>query len=163
MSSASVVDPAGDSWSVRRRWYPWRRALSFREALAHEPNAPEDEQADADDDAEHGIAVQVILAVLGVLLWIVWTAGRVVFYAGVIAVFVVISLLELILQLAVMPVVLLLRLTGIARWPVQIDRAGTHVQTRHADGYGAAAALCDEVCAEIERGALPVPEAADAA
>ncbi|BBY26656.1 hypothetical protein [Mycolicibacterium sediminis] len=160
---ARVVDPAGASWSVRRRWYPWRRALSFREALAHEPSAPEEEQTeDAEDTAEHGIVVQVVLAVLGVLLWIVWTAGRIIFYTGVIAVFVVISMIELVLQLAVMPVVLLLRVTGIARWPVQIDRAGKHVQTRHADGYGAAAALCDEARAEIERGALPVPEAATA-
>jgi len=29
--SPAAVDPAGVEWSVRRRWYPWRRMLSLRD------------------------------------------------------------------------------------------------------------------------------------
>lgn len=167
MAGRKVVDPSGATWTVRHRWYPWRRALSFREAMTNEPTT-EPATAPAEDtgestEKEHGLVVQIVLAALGVLLWIGWTAGRVVVYAGAIVLFVVVSLAELALQLAVLPVVLLLRLIGVVRWPVQINRGGTHVRTSRADGYAAAAVLRDEVAADIERGALPTPDGVDAA
>ena len=128
-----------------------------------EPATAPAEDTGESTEKEHGLVVQIVLAALGVLLWIGWTAGRVVVYAGAIVLFVVVSLAELALQLAVLPVVLLLRLIGVVRWPVQINRGGTHVRTSRAVGYAAAAVLRDEVAADIERGALPTPDGVDAA
>jgi len=51
-------------------------------------------------------------------------------YAVVIVLFVVVSLLELTLELALMPFVVLLRLVGAARWPVEIVRQGKHFATK---------------------------------
>lgn len=73
------------------------------------------------------------------------------------------SLIELLAELVVMPIVLLLRLLGNARWPVQINRKGEHFATRYADDFAAAAALRDEVADRIEAGDLPVEEAAPSA
>jgi hypothetical protein len=63
----------------------------------------------------------------------------------------------------VMPIVLLLRLLGTARWPVQINRKGEHFATRYADDFAAATTLRDEVADRIEVGDLPVEEAAPSA
>jgi hypothetical protein len=62
-----------------------------------------------------------------------------------------------------MPLVLLLRLLGAARWPVQIDRQGKHFATRYADDFAAATVLADEVAGQIELGRLPSEEPAVAA
>jgi hypothetical protein len=54
-----------------------------------------------------------------------------------------------------MPIVLLLRLLGAARWPIQISRKGEHFATRYADDFAAAATLRDDVAGRIELGDLP--------
>jgi hypothetical protein len=58
---------------------------------------------------------------------------------------------------------LLLRLLGAARWPVQTNRQGKHFATRYADDFATATVLCDEVAGQIELGSLPSEEPAAAA
>jgi hypothetical protein len=46
-----------------------------------------------------------------------------------------------VLELAIMPFVLLLRLVGAARWPVEIARHGKHFATKYAPDLAEAATL----------------------
>ena len=87
-------------------------------------------------------------------------AGKAVIIAVVALIVVVLSLADFILQLLVMPFVLLARAFGVMRWPVQIEREMKHFRTEHADGFEAAAALCDELVSQIQSGAL-TPEPAE--
>ena len=173
METRDVVDPAGVHWRVRRRWYPWRRALSFRDALSTtpdeapptDPEAQVDAAASADSedpDVPRNLVLRVLFYALGMVLWIVLGVAKVVFYVGVVALFVVISLLELVLELLVMPFVLLLRLVGGARWPVEITRQGKHFATKHASDLAEAASLRDELAQQLE-GGTPLDERTSAA
>ena len=182
METRDVVDPAGVHWRVRRRWYPWRRALSFRDALSTTPDeAPSTDpeaQVDAaaptasegtggsertkDPDVPRNLVLRVLFYALGLVLWIVVGVAKLVFYVGVVALFVVISLLELVLELLVMPFVLLLRLVVEARWPVEITRQGKHFATKHASDLAEAANLRDELAQQLE-GGTPLDERTSAA
>ncbi len=101
--------------------------------------------------------VNALLATIGVLLWILITAGKAVLIllAGVVAI--TLSAADLILQLLVMPFVLLARAAGLMRWPVQVDREHQFVRTEFADGFDAAATLRDDLSTRIQRGEL-VPD-----
>jgi hypothetical protein len=144
--------------------------LSFRETLSNSPSDPvEQEQAqpDADDAADSGLPRNVVLKVLLIALagivWVLLGVGKVLMYSVAIVLFVVISVAELALELIAMPLVVLLRLLGVARWPVQINRQGKHFATRYASDLAAASALRDEVAGQIELGSLPTEDAAVAA
>jgi hypothetical protein len=165
---ARVTAPDGSTWTVRRRWYPWRRALSLQ-AIWH--STPDGTASDADDanptSAESGESepsgnpiVHAILVSLAAVVWLVIQAGKAMFIALVAVVVVVLSVADLILQLVVMPFVLLARACGVMRWPVQIDRQKRHFRTEHADSFDAAAALRDELVARIQSGVL-APETAE--
>jgi hypothetical protein len=59
-----VTGPDGKAWTVRRRWYPWRRrSLCARSGTAAPSGNP---------------FLNAILGIIGVILWIVITAGKVV-------------------------------------------------------------------------------------
>jgi hypothetical protein len=153
---ARVTAPDGSTWTVRRRWYPWRRALGLQ-AIWHgiPDNKASETSTDSDDSTSpRNPIVRGILVVVGVLIWLVMQAGKAVIIAVVALVVVVLSLADLILQLLVMPFVLLARAFGVMRWPVQIEREKTHFRTEHADGFDAAADLCDDLAARIQSGAL---------
>jgi len=67
---ARVVGPDGKVWTVRRRWFPWRRALSLRALWHSTPDEP------AEEPSESTGPENPVLAVIGVLLWLVITAGK---------------------------------------------------------------------------------------
>jgi hypothetical protein len=145
---ARVVGPDGKVWTVRRRWFPWRRALSLRALWHSTPDEP------AEEPSESTGPESPVLAVIGVLLWLVITAGKaaLILLAGLIAI--VLSVTDLLLQLLVMPFVLLGRACGVMRWPVQVEQEHRFVRTEFADGFDAAAALRDELSTQIQHGEL---------
>jgi hypothetical protein len=153
-----VTDPVGNGWTVRRRWYPWRRALSLQALWHSTPDGDktgEDAKPSTDDPAESGNPVlNAVLAIIGALLWIVIAAGKAVLILLAAAVAIILSVTDLILQLLVMPFVLLARACGVMRWPVQVDREHRFVRTEFANGFDAAAALRDDLSAAIQRGEL---------
>ena len=75
-------------------------------------------------------------------------------------------LVNLVLQLLVLPFVVLARIIGLSRWPVQIDRQYAHFRTEHAADYASAATLRDDLAAQLRAGTLdgmhesPAPEQA---
>jgi hypothetical protein len=144
-----VTGPDGRAWTVRRRWFPWRRALSLR-ALWH--STPDG--AKAEESTESTGPTNPVLAVIGVLLWLVITAGKAVLILLAVVVAIVLSLTDLVLQLVVMPFVLLARACGVMRWPVQIERENQFVRTEFADDFDAAAVLRDDLSTQIQRGEL---------
>jgi hypothetical protein len=163
MSVARVTAPDGSTWTVRRRWFPWRRALSLQTIWHSTPDGTASEPATTDSDdstSSRNPIVNAILVVLGALISLVMQAGKAVIIAVVALIVVVLSLADLILQLLVMPFVLLAKAFGAMRWPVQIEREKKHFRTEHADGFDAAAALRDELAARIQSGAL-APEPAE--
>jgi hypothetical protein len=160
---ARVTAPDGSTWTVRRRWYPWRRALGLHAIWHGIPDNKPSEATSTDSDdstSSRNPVVNAFLVVLGALIWLVMQAGKAVIIAVVALIVVVLSLGDLVLQLLVMPFVLLARAFGVMRWPVQIEREKKHLRTEHADGFDAAAALCDDLAAKIQSGAL-APEPAE--
>jgi len=153
-----VTDPDGKAWTVRRRWFPWRRALSLRSVWHSTPDGDTpDEEANADTaeaESSGNPVLNAILTVIGLLLWLVITAGKAVLILLAAVVVITLSLADLILQLLVMPFVLLARVCGVMRWPVQVDREHQFVRTEFADGFDAAAALRDDLSVRIQRGEL---------
>jgi hypothetical protein len=79
---SSVTDPDGKAWTVRRRWFPWRRALSLRSVWHSTPDGdkPCEDAKPANEDAEsessRNPVVNAILTIIGLLLWLVITAGK---------------------------------------------------------------------------------------
>ena len=153
----SVIDPDGKTWTVRRRWFPWRRALSLR-SLWH--STPDDEKRDAEqapeaDSSKSGnLFLTVVLGTIGMLLWLVVTAGKAVLILLAAMLAMVLSVADLVLQLLVMPFVLLARAAGVLRWPVQVEREHQFVRTEYADGFDAAGVLRDDLSTQIQRGEL---------
>lgn len=169
MGTGNVVDPAGVAWIVRRRWYPWRRNMSLRELLAYTKNdtQQEPEATDAEKPEEsslpRNVVAKVFFVVLAAIVWVVYGVGKMLFYMAVVVLFLIISLMELVLELLVMPITLVLRVLGVSRWPVEIDRQGKHFGTRHAKDYGAAGELRDGLVEQIQGGDLPSDQQASAA
>ncbi|KAA0099920.1 hypothetical protein CIW49_10265 [Mycolicibacterium sp. P1-18] len=164
--TSTVVDPGGVEWSVRRRWYPWRRALSLRDLWSSASGADEPEPETADEESAalpKNFLVTALLLVVAAIVWVGYGLGKLLFYTAVVALFLIGSVLELLVALVVMPIILLLRVFGRGRWPVEIGRQGKHVLTRHAEDFAAAGDLRDELIADIGRGVLPVVEAASSA
>ncbi|WP_149370264.1 hypothetical protein [Mycolicibacterium sp. P9-64] len=165
MAAGDVVDPAGVRWRVRRQWYPWRRRASLIEAW----NSSPDEQAEPGETTQDpessgtglpkNFLLKAILIAVAFIVWAVVGIAKVLLYSVLALLFVTASLIELAAELIVMPIVLLLRLVGAARWPVQISRKGEHFDTRYADDFAAAAALRDDVTGLIEAGSLPKKDA----
>lgn len=158
------MDPAGVRWRVRRQWYPWRRRVSLLDAWNTSPDEPaqSDEAAaeteSADSTLPKNFLLKAILIAVAFIVWAVVGIGKVLLYSVGALLFVAVSLIELTAELIAMPIVLLLRLLGAARWPVQVSRKGEHVATRYADGFAAAATLRDDVAGGIEVGRLPQKE-----
>ncbi|TQR84525.1 hypothetical protein D8S82_21830 [Mycobacterium hodleri] len=161
--SSTAVDPDGVEWSVRRRWYPWRRALSLRDLWSSTPGGKKTEtEADKTEPEESTLPKNFLLKaffiVAAAIVWVVYSIGKLLFYTAVVVLFLVGSIVELAVALVVMPITLLLRVVGRSRWPVEIGRLGEHVLTRHAEDFAAAGELRDGLIADIGRGVLPVVE-----
>jgi hypothetical protein len=155
-----VTGPDGKAWTVRRRWFPWRRALSLQALWHSTPDGDkpaEDQEPSTEESSESGNRLlTVILGTIGGLLWLVITAGKAVLILLAAAVAITLSLTDLVLQLLAMPFVLIARASGALRWPVQIEREHQFVRTEFADGFDAAAALRDDLSTRIQRGELVV-------
>jgi hypothetical protein len=157
---STVTDREGKAWTVRRRWFPWRRALSVRSIWHSTPDSdkPDDDATPANEGAESKSSgnpvLNAILTIVGLLLWLVVTAGKAVLILLAAVVVITLSLADLILQLLVMPFVLLARVCGVMRWPVQLDTEHQFVRTEFADGFDSAAVLRDDLSARIQRGEL---------
>lgn len=152
-----MTDPDGKAWTVRRRWFPWRRALSLRALWHSTPDGakPAEETPSETESTESGNpVVNGILAIIGVLLWVAINVGKAVFILLAAVIAITLSATDLILQLVVMPFVLLARTCGMTRWPVQVEREHQFVRTEFADGFDSAANLRDDLCAQIQRGEL---------
>jgi hypothetical protein len=147
-----VVDPAGVAWTVGRRWWTWRRALSVREMAAMIRDQNPQPGAVAEPFRPTNALLKMLLALVQSIVWLVVTAGKVFLIACVAAVFLVLSLLDLIGQLIALPVVLVARKLRLARWPVQINRRGRFHSAEYIYGFGPAADLRDGVIARIARG-----------
>lgn len=163
MAAGDVVDPAGVRWRVRRQWYPWRRRASLIEAWNSSPDEPAEttpEGEPSDSSLPRNFLLKAILITVAFIVWAVVGIGKVLLYSVGALLFIAVSLIELAAELVVMPIVLLLRLLGAARWPVQINRKGEHFATRYAGDFAAATALRDEVAGQIEVGDLPPKDAA---
>lgn len=161
MTRGSVVDPSGVRWRVRRRWYPWRRMFSVRDFLATDaaPTEPADEGSEpTPPDLPKNVVAKVLFLLVGVVVWIVMGIGRVLLYAAVLLLFAAASLIEWLAELLVMPIAVLLRLFGIARWPVEIGSRGKHFATEHAGDFAAAGVLRDRMVADIAAGRTPPDE-----
>lgn len=157
--ASQVTDPSGTAWTVRRRWFPWRRALSLRSLWHSTPDGdkPADEPSSKDTSTpkESGnLLLTIVLGTIGGILWLVITAGKAVLILLAAVVAITLSLADLVLQLLVMPFVLLARVSGVMRWPVQVERDHQFVRTEFADGFDAAAALRDDLSTQIQRGEL---------
>ena len=179
--SSTAVDPDGVEWSVRRRWYPWRRALSLRDLWSSTPGGKKTEteldKTEADKTEAHetettesaestlpkNFLLKAFFIVVAAIVWVVYSVGKLLFYTAVVVLFLVGSIIELAVALIVMPITLLLRVIGQSRWPVEIGRQGEHVLTRHAEDFAAAGELRDGLLADIGRGLLPVVEKAPSA
>lgn len=155
-----VVDPAGVTWRVTRRWYPWRRKLSLRDVLTTEskaePDAAEATPAATGEapDLPKNVVLRVLFLLLGAVVWIVVGLSKVLFYTGAVVLFLVASLVELALALLITPIAVLLRLAGIARWPVEISCGGKHFATEHTGAFGAAGALRERLADDIAAGGV---------
>ncbi|KQY07167.1 hypothetical protein ASD37_13905 [Mycobacterium sp. Root135] len=161
--SSTAVDPDGVEWSVRRRWYPWRRALSLRDLWSSTPGGKKAaSEADSTEPEESALPKNFLLKaffiVAAAIVWVVYSIGKLLFYTAVVVLFLVGSIVELAVALVVMPIALLLRVIGQSRWPVEIGRQGEHVLTRHAEDFAAAGELRDGLLTDIGRGLLPVAE-----
>jgi hypothetical protein len=169
VAAGEVVDPAGVRWRVRRQWYPWRRRASLIDAWNSSPAEPAEteettpESKSSDSGLPKNFLLKAILIAVAFIVWAVVGIGKVLLYSVLALLFVAASLIELVAELIAMPIVLLLRLLGAARWPVQISRKGEHFATRYADDFATATALRDDVAGRIEAGDLPVTDAAPAA
>ncbi|MDT5324817.1 MAG: hypothetical protein QOF25_1969 [Mycobacterium sp.] len=103
--------------------------------------APEAEAGESSDSGlPRNFLLKAILICLAGIVWIVLGIGKVLLYSVAALLFVAISLVELVGELIAMPIVLLLRLLGAARWPVQINRHGKtfryQVRGRLRRGHG---------------------------
>ena len=159
--SSTAVDPDGVEWSVRRRWYPWRRALSLRDLWSSAPGGKKTETETTETGEStlpKNFLLKAFFIVAAAIVWVVYSVGKLLFYTAVVVLFLVGSIVELAIALVVMPITLLLRVVGQSRWPVEIGRQGEHILTRHAEDFAAAGELRDGLIADIGRGLLPVVE-----
>jgi hypothetical protein len=119
----------------------------------------EDTDANAEStesDSSGNPVLNAILTIVGLLLWLVVTAGKAVLILLAAVVAITLSLADLILQLLAMPFVLLARVCGVMRWPVQVQREHQFVRTEFANGFDAAGLLRDDLSTQIQRGELVV-------
>lgn len=156
---AEVTAADGSTWTVRRRWYPWRRALSLQ-AIWYSTTSDDDKPSDTNttssesDDSSGNPVLHAIFVIVAAIVWLVIQAGKAALILLAVVIVVVVSTVDLVLQLLVMPFVLLARACGVMRWPVQINREKVHFRTEHARGFSAAAALRDKLGVQIQTAAL---------
>ncbi|MFC4946779.1 hypothetical protein [Pseudonocardia sp. GCM10023141] len=134
MARPKVTDPDGVEWRVWRRWYAWRRWVTLRDVWKALPGT-----GGGDNNGSSSSDLDFILAIPFLLIAAVGLA---------------VTVVDLAVQLVVLPFVLLLRLVRLMAWPVQLDRNDKHFRTLRVKGFGAAATLRDEQVAQVRDGTL---------
>ncbi len=127
-----VTEPGGTTVRIGRRWLPWRRRLRGLDA----PDLP---IPDGDDP------ISAALAVIGLIIAIPFL---VVF---------TIALGELLILLALLPLLLLARIVLRRPWTVDVTRRGDLVASHQAADWASSRELKEELAAQAARGDL-LPE-----
>jgi hypothetical protein len=153
MAVVSVTGSDGVTWTVRRRWLPWRGPVSFRE-MWHSPDKESTTEESATTEDPPGAALRFLQLTVGVVLWVIIYGGKAILIALAAVFMVSLWTINLVLQLLALPFVLLARVVGLARWPVQIDRQYAHFRTEHAKDFQGAATLRDGLAAQLGAGTL---------
>ena len=107
-----VVDPAGDTWRIKRRWLPWRRKV--RDV----PDVPVDGLFAGGDDP-----ISAVLAVIGMVLLL----------PAIIVLAVMLA--EFLALLALLPLWLVVRAVLGGAWPIEVRRGKTLVATESVKGW----------------------------
>lgn len=121
-----VVDPAGETWRIKRRWLPWRRKV--RDV----PDVPVDGLSMGGDD----LLSAVVAVVVGVIL------------LPVIIIFAV-MLAELLLLLLLLPLWLAARALLGGKWPIEVWRGKTLVGTESVKGWGPSRVRMFDIAEEV--------------
>jgi hypothetical protein len=124
-----VVDPAGETWRVKRRWLPWRRRV--RDV----PDVPVDGWSIGGDD----LLSAVVLVIVGVVL------------LPLIIVFAV-MLAELLLLLLLLPVWLAVRALFGGAWPIEVWRGKALLGTESVKGWGPSRVRMHDIAEAIRLG-----------
>ena len=121
-----VRSPAGQKYTVRRRWLPWRRRCRF-DWMDRFPSLGDDP----------------ISAIIGVIMLIPA------------AIFLVVVLAELLLLLLLLPIVLLTRALFGDPWTIEVKRAGEAVYTERVKGWSDSGHRIEHLAKLIDSGQLP--------
>jgi hypothetical protein len=132
-----VVDPAGQTWRVKRRWLPWRLRRRKPEDFLDVPSGLDV------DDLIIGLAIFVGLLLIAVLLPVVLVLAIVV--------------AELLLLLLLLPVFVIMRAAFVARWPIEAWHGDRLVWSEAVRGWGSSRRRMLEVADGIRLGSPPVP------
>ncbi len=124
-----VTEPGGTTVRIGRRWLPWRRRLRGLDS----PDLP---IPDGDDP------VSAVLAVVGLIIAIPFL------------VIFTIALGELLILLALLPLLLLARVVLRRPWTVDVTRSGELVSSHRAADWAASGELIGELAAQAARGEL---------
>jgi hypothetical protein len=126
-----VRDPYGDSWSVRRRWWPWRRRLRV-------PDDYPDIGLDLGGD-------DPISAVLSVIALIILIPALIIL---------ALALAEVLLLLLLVPLAVLIRVIRRGAWPVEVRGPGRFRLTQPVVGFRASGERAAVLAEAIRRGAF---------
>lgn len=135
-----VVDPAGETWRIKRRWLPWRLRRRSIEDLDFPDDIPGDGIA---DDLFIGLAIFVGVLVLAVVLPVVLVLAIVV--------------AEFLLLLLLLPVFVIMRAAFVARWPIEAWQGDRLVWFDAVRGWGTSRRRMLDVADGIRLGNPPVP------
>lgn len=130
-----VVDPAGETWTVKRRWLPWRRRVKDA------PDLPFDVPSFLDGDDIFSLILLVLFVVIAVPFILVFA----------------LMFAELLLLLLVLPIWILVRLARGGRWPIEVFIGRTLINTESVRGWGASRERMLETAEAIRIGQPPRP------
>ncbi|GAA3531557.1 hypothetical protein GCM10022234_30880 [Aeromicrobium panaciterrae] len=132
-----VVDPAGETWRVKRRWLPWR--LKRRN--------PDDvvDVSDAAGAVDEPIGLVIVVVVLAVAV-----LAPVIF---VLAFFVA----EFLLLLLLLPLFVVIRGSLLGRWPIEAFKGKQLVASESVRGWRASGDRMLEIADGIRMGQPPLP------
>ncbi|WP_332642681.1 hypothetical protein [Aeromicrobium sp.] len=124
-----VVDPAGETWRVKRRWLPWRRKV--RDV----PDVPVDGLFVGGDDP-----IGMILAAIGLILLVP------------VIIALAVMLAELLLLLLLLPLWLIVRGFLGGAWPIEVWRGKTFVGAESVKGWSPSGVRMHDIAEAIRLG-----------
>jgi hypothetical protein len=128
-----ISDPSGQTWRVSRRWVPWRRRLKG----GWDTSSP---------DLPVGLGDDPISAVIGIIFLIIMLPFLLL---------ALVSGLEFLLLLVVMPFGILCRVLFGQHWTIEVRRGWRPWWEAPAGNWRESALRIHDVAAEIQRGTIP--------